>query len=271
MIETARRRWGRRIVYVPVISTQGPAGARNAGWRCTQAPVIAFTDDDTVPRVDWLARGLATLDAGWDAVGGAIEMPLGPRPTDYERDAAQLSGAEFATANCFIRRDALVRVGGFDGRFTAAWREDSDLQFTLMEHGFRVGRTDACVTHPIRPERWGISLRQQRKGFHDALLFKKHPDIYRARIGTHLPVGYWFSVGALATGFAALAAGQTTVAPFAIGTWLALGLSFAARRLRGTSHRARHVAEMVVTSLLLPPLSVYWRLRGALHYRVAFL
>ena len=43
------------------------------------------------------------------------------------------------------------------------------------------------------------------------------------------------------------------------------------RRLRHTSHRAEHVAEMLATSAVIPFLSVYWRLRGALRWRVLFL
>jgi hypothetical protein len=31
------------------------------------------------------------------------------------------------------------------------------------------------------------------------------------------------------------------------------------------------VTEMVVTSMLIPPLAVYWRLRGAVRFRVLFL
>ncbi|MGV5609204.1 glycosyltransferase family 2 protein, partial [Burkholderia pseudomallei] len=43
------------------------------------------------------------------------------------------------------------------------------------------------------------------------------------------------------------------------------------RRLRGTAHTPSHVAEMIVTSIAIPPVSLYWRLRGALHFRVLFL
>jgi len=42
-------------------------------------------------------------------------------------------------------------------------------------------------------------------------------------------------------------------------------------RLRGTSHAPGHIAEMAVTSALIPPLSVFWRLRGAVKFRVLFL
>jgi hypothetical protein len=47
--------------------------------------------------------------------------------------------------------------------------------------------------------------------------------------------------------------------------------AFMARRLRGTSRRPAHVAEMAVTSAVIPPLAVYWRLRGAFVHRVRFL
>jgi len=32
-----------------------------------------------------------------------------------------------------------------------------------------------------------------------------------------------------------------------------------------------HVIEMIATSVAIPYLSIYWRLRGAIHFRVAYL
>lgn len=51
VVDAARVRSGGqpRIEYHPITATQGPAGARNVGWRAARAAVIAFTDDDTVP------------------------------------------------------------------------------------------------------------------------------------------------------------------------------------------------------------------------------
>src|SRR5687768_8796137 len=82
----------------------GPAAARNRGWRRARAPVVAFTDDDTEPRPDWLEQGLRALQDA-DAASGRIVMPLPAAPTDYERDAQGLERAEFVTANCFVRRE----------------------------------------------------------------------------------------------------------------------------------------------------------------------
>jgi glycosyltransferase involved in cell wall biosynthesis len=125
------------IRYLPVQHAHGPAAARNAGWRAARGEIIAFTDDDCLPDSSWLSTGVAALASGQriDAAWGSLRMPLPPRPTDYERDAAGLERSEFVTANCFCRREALEEIGGFDERFTAAWREDADLYFSLLEAG----------------------------------------------------------------------------------------------------------------------------------------
>jgi hypothetical protein len=59
-------------------------------------------------------------------------------PTDYERDAHGLERSEFVTANCFVSKRGLERLGGFDERFPLAWREDSDLHFRLLRVGARL-------------------------------------------------------------------------------------------------------------------------------------
>jgi hypothetical protein len=86
----------------------------------------------------WLRTGLAAFDDGVATVSGHVLVPLGEHPTDYERNAALLPGAGFVTANCFCRGDALDRVGAFDERYEAAWREDSDLRFALDETGLPI-------------------------------------------------------------------------------------------------------------------------------------
>jgi GT2 family glycosyltransferase len=262
---------GVRLTYIAVVGTQGPAAARNRGWRAARAPVIAFTDDDTVPSRGWLAAGLAAL-ARWDAwaIAGRIEVPVPPEATDYERNTAELERTEFATANCFVRRSALERIGGFDERFTAAWREDSDLQFSLLRAGGKVMRTDSArVVHPVRPAPWGVSISQVRKSHFDALLYKKHADYYRTRIAA-TPWNYYLIVAALAAAVLAALVGRPGIGAAAGTLWLILTLAFAAKRLRATSLKPAHVAEMLWTSIVIPPLAVAWRLYGACKFRVAF-
>jgi GT2 family glycosyltransferase len=264
---------GPAVVYAPVTAAHGPAAARNLGWRAARGEVIAFTDDDCVPAVGWLAAGVAALEADptAEAVSGQVVVPLPQEPTDYQRDAAGLATAEFVTANCFCRRAALATVGGFDERFRAAWREDSDLQFTLLEAGARIVKVPAAVVvHPLRPAPWGVSLRQQRKVFYDALLYKKHPELYRARIRRRPRWDYYATVASAGAAAALAAAGLVLPALAAAGAWVALTGRFAARRLRGTCSAPLHVAEVVVTSALIPGLASFWRLYGAAKFRVPF-
>jgi glycosyltransferase involved in cell wall biosynthesis len=263
------RPFGLAVRYIAATRTQGPAGARNAGWHAARAPVIAFTDDDTVPDIRWLSAGLAALADGAAAAAGAIVVPLPPHPTDYERDASGLARTEFATANAFVRRAFLSMTGGFDERFTAAWREDSDLQFTLLQAGARVVRAEnAVVVHPVRPASWGVSLAQQKKSRFEALLFRKHRNLYRQHIRAVPPLLYYAVLCAALCACAGALAGRYTAAAMAFGIWAVLTGGFCVRRLRGTRHDLAHIAEMAWTSILIPFFSIFWRLHGAIRYEV---
>ncbi len=213
------------VRYLPVTKTHGPAAARNVGWRAAHAPLIAFTDDDTVPHAGWLEAGAGALerDAELAAVTGQVVVPLPPTPTDYERNEAGLEGAEFVTANCFCRRDVLETLGGFDERFTSAWREDSDLHFRLLKHGAKLRKVPtAVVVHPVRPAPWGVSLRMQRKSLFDALLSKKHSALYRKHIRRWPPLDYYGMILAVFAALVAAACGVMMACLAAFVAWTVL-------------------------------------------------
>jgi glycosyltransferase involved in cell wall biosynthesis len=250
----------------------GPAAARNVGWRAAAADLIAFTDDDCIPVPSWLQAGIDAMLAGVDGACGQVIVPIPDRPTDYQRDVAGLEHARFVTANCFYRRRALVAVGGFDPRFRVAWREDSDLFFGLLERGLPLAYAPgAMVVHPVRASKWGESLRQQRKNLFNALLYRKHPRLYRQRIQARPPLRYYAILLALLVGLGAGALGVPRVALCAAAIWLAMTVAFSIERLHRTSHAPGHVVEMLVTSMLIPALAVFWRLVGAARFKVPFL
>lgn len=261
------------VRYLRHDSARGPAAARNTGWQQARGEIIAFTDDDTVPDIHWLERGLAAMKRGGmpaDGVMGRIVVPLPRDPTDHELDTAGLETAEFATANVFYRRDALDRIGGFDERFRAAWREDADVYYTLLEEGAELRKApDAVVVHPARPAPWGVSLKQQKKTQYNALLYGKHPDLYRDRLG-HSPRWYYGAVGLLGYGLYSAITGRRRSSWFAWAAWLLVTAAFASKRLEYTSHHPKHVAEMLVTSAAIPPMSVYQRLKGAIRFRTPY-
>lgn len=262
------------IRYVAVTGTRGPAGARNRGWEIASGDIIAFTDDDTIAHADWLTEGCKAMTPDVTAAAGRVQVPLpSDRPlTDYELDIAHMASAEFLTANCFVRRSALAAIGGFDERFTSAWREDSDLQFRLLEaNGKVVAAPNAIVLHPVRAMPWAGGIRQHRKIAFDALLYKKHPELYRQRIRRAPPWGYYAIVAALFAIAAGALAHDAALAWGGFAAWLVLTSAFCVRRLARTSRDPVHVAEMVVTSIAIPPVAVFWRLAGAFRFRVLFL
>jgi glycosyltransferase involved in cell wall biosynthesis len=263
---------GPRISYIASSGPHGPAAARNRGWRAARADIVAFTDDDTLVARDWLENGLRAFERDVQAAWGRIVMPLSTVPTDYERDAKGLERAEFVTANCFCRKQALEQLNGFDERFRFAWREDADLYFRLLGRPERVVHApSAIVVHPIRPAGWGVSLRQQKKIQSDALLYKKHGALYRKKIRATPRWDYYAIVLLLLVMVFALAFGRWNVALLSGLAWLLLSGRFFLARIADTVKTPSHIAEMLVTSILIPPLAVFWRMVGAFKFKVGFL
>jgi len=259
------------VRYIPMLAEHGPAAARNVGWLAAAGEIIAFTDDDCFPSPGWLKGGISAFDENTMGVCGKVIMPIPLVPTDYERDASSLERSEFVTANCFYRRSALEAAGGFDTRFRLAWREDSDVYFTLLENNCLLRRTtDAIVVHPIRPVRFGVSIPQQKKSMYNALLYKKHPHLYRQKVQKSPPVRYYLILLSLIVILSGLLTGNRWSLSAGGVAWVALTLRFCFDRLKGTSHAPRHVLEMAATSTVIPILSIYWRLQGAVRFRVLF-
>jgi glycosyltransferase involved in cell wall biosynthesis len=262
---------GPRLVYLPNSNEHGAAAARNLGWRSALAPVVAFTDEDAVPSPSWLAQGLAAFGDEVDVLCGRLDAPLPARPTEAQRSARQAAIDAFCVANCFCRKRLLERLEGFDERFRQASYSDADLHFRLLALEARIVRAPgALVVQPVLPAAWGASLGRTREAVFDALLYKKHPRLYRERIAAAPPWDHYYAVAALLAALGALLAGPRAVALLAGAVWLALTARLCLQRLRGTAHTVSHVTDVVVTSVLIPPLAVFWRLAGAIRYRVRF-
>jgi glycosyltransferase involved in cell wall biosynthesis len=260
------------VRYIAANGKRGPGAARNIGWRAAQGNIIAFTDDDCIPDPEWLRSGVQALKNGYDGAYGRVIVPLPKKPTDYEKDLVGLERSEFITANCFYQRSVLELAGGFDEKFTAAWREDSDLYFTLLEHDCKFTHIEsALVYHPVRPAQWGISIIQQKKALFNALLYKKHPQLYRQKIQHRPPWHYYIAVTALLTAIVGLLAQESALFLSGLMIWLITTCTFCLTRLNGTSHHPLHIIEMVLTSIIIPPIAVYWRIRGAFKFKVFFL
>lgn len=261
------------IIFDFLPKRKGPAAVRNRGWHIARGELIAFTDDDCIPNIFWIS---ALWDSyhrqGMVALRGRVIVPKPTHPTDYEQNVSHLETASFVTANCSCTRQALKKVHGFDERFSVAWREDSDLEFKLLRHHIPVRYVkEASIIHPVRNTCWGISLKEQRKSMYNALLYKKHPALYRKSIQRHPPWIYYGIIFSFLWFWTGLLMGTFWFTVPAFLSWLVLQNRFILKRLSGNSKRIDHVAEMIVTSLFIPFLSVFWRIYGGVKFNVFFL
>jgi glycosyltransferase involved in cell wall biosynthesis len=159
---------------------RGPALARNLGWQATTAPLVAFTDDDCVPTVHWLAELFeAVVDA--DVVQGRT-MPnpaqadrLGPFSRSLDVPAMT---PFFETANICYRRALLERLGGFDETFALAAGEDTDLAKRALASGAQVVFSPtAIVHHEVHPSSFFDTLAKTRSFEGLVQVVVRYPDL----------------------------------------------------------------------------------------------
>ena len=268
-LDQRRENYAFRLVVRCTAEKKGPAAARNLGWLMASAQLVAFTDDDCLPQADWLKSFLDRHQAReLVAYSGKTVVPLYAEPTDFALNTARLSEADFITANCACTKAALFKTGGFDEQFSMAWREDSDLEFKLMLANVPIYKNEqAVVVHPVREAAWGISLKEQRKGIFDVLLFKKYPGLYRQKIQRAPLWNYYVIVLLCILSLVTALGGYSRLSVSIMFVMLVLIISFALKRLQKTSRSRSHVAEMLITSVFIPFLSVYYRIYGSIRYR----
>jgi GT2 family glycosyltransferase len=156
----------------------GPARARNAGVKRATAPIVMFTDDDTIPSPSWVEAACAALERDLDAA--ATEGPTISPPFDhlYEHSVEGGPGA-YITANIAYRRTVLLEVGGLDAAFPSAHCEDLDLAFRVLAIGSITWTPEMEVIHPPKPAALkALVLRGRMTAESECLLFRRYPDRY---------------------------------------------------------------------------------------------
>lgn len=159
---------------------QGPARARNRGWRAARGSWIAFTDDDCEPAPDWLERLLGAARAN---PGAIVQGPTRPIPRERERlgpfartrSITEL-GPWFETCNIAYEAELLARLDGFDEAFAEALGEDTDLGWRAVGLGAgHVWVEDAVVHHAVDELGPLGTVRAAVRGSDSVLAFRRHP------------------------------------------------------------------------------------------------
>jgi histidinol-phosphate phosphatase family protein len=256
-----------RVIVVEDLERRGPAWARNRGWRRSDAEWIAFLDDDVLPGPGWVEALEADLDTAGPRTAGSqgrirVPLPKNRPPTDWERSVAGLERARWATADMAYRRRALAEVGGFDERFSRAFREDADLALRLLDAGWELLGGSRETAHPPGSADFLQSVRLQAGNADDALMTALHGRDWPGRAGAprgRRPLH-------LAT-TAALSLALVTRSRAVWSAWAAFTAEFALRRITPGPRTPAEVSRMGVTSVLIPPAATWHFARGVLRAR----
>lgn len=140
-------------------ATPGSYAARNRGLADSRGEIIAFTDADCLPSLDWIACGVRTLQEQphCGAVAGRLQLtfrnPARLTAIDLyssltsKRQHANVEHGFGETANLFTWRAVLDRVGAFDSRLRA--RGDIVWGRRLGAAGYRIAYAeDVSARHP---------------------------------------------------------------------------------------------------------------------------
>jgi glycosyltransferase involved in cell wall biosynthesis len=170
------------------------ASARRMGVEAASSPIVAFTDSDCIPALDWVERIACAfeVDSQLDGVGGRVTLTE-PRTAVqafsahvfesiklFPREPVQIttkgvSGLSFPGANCAFRKEKIIAVGSFRDQFSN-YAEEVDLLWRLIDDGAKlVFDPDLKVEHLGYPDTVkGLIRASFRQGTTSTLLTKYH-------------------------------------------------------------------------------------------------
>lgn len=145
----------------------GLSSNRNVGWRAARAPIVLFTDNDTIPHADLVREHLAWHEgnpAEEVAVVGHVRWARGLKVTPFMRwleegiqfDYPSVSGtkaswAHLYGANSSLKRAFIERVGGYDEERLPYLYDDLDFAYRAHQLGLRVLYNRRAVVDHFRP------------------------------------------------------------------------------------------------------------------------
>ena len=156
---------------------RGPAANRNAGVAVAQGSWIIFTDDDCLPRPNWLSAYVCAIreDPAQNVFEGKTVADRERHRLD-EESPLNLYGGFLWSCNMALTRSLFLRLDGFCESFPYPAMEDVDLRLRLLACGERLAFVaDSVICHPYRPAK-GLKF-VARAGASYLQLVRRHPHL----------------------------------------------------------------------------------------------
>ena len=168
----------------------GRAAARNAGIEAAQGEVVVFNDADILASPDLLSRHLRRHQerSGIAVVGWEVQVK-DLADYVYKRDRPDVRGSlhppsrtrlswlYFLTGNASVRRDDLLRAGGFDESFTGYGHEDLELGYRLEKAGLEIVYEPRAVNYHCQDVAHDDQKEKMKlAGRSTVRFYRKHPD-----------------------------------------------------------------------------------------------
>lgn len=153
---------------------QGPAAARNMGFRSSKASIFVCVDSDVICKKDFLRRIIDALEMNPDWVAAEATVLPKKEGRSILLDAPENRGGRFPSGASAYRSETLKRVGGFDEEFLLPACEDAELAARLLGIGKYGYVADAIVYHPTRTVSLQTHWRWRRHWRYEMILAKRY-------------------------------------------------------------------------------------------------